>query len=365
MGETVKQLCTLGVSFRNAPAATREQFSFDGEEAAALLKQAAADSPEMEALILSTCIRTEIYLASPPGPESAEHWLKRLRRLRPGAPILDQACFRYTLVDSQAARHLFRVAAGLESAVLGDAQIFGQVKESYRIAAASGSAGKYMNRLLQLALRTGKRARSETAISRGAASTGSAVISMVCAHAANGADPRPLRLLIVGAGKIASDVGRHAAKRWPGPMVFINRTGSKSAKLAALCGGEWAGWDGLDEVLRQADCVVVATSARQPVLKCEQLDRVARLRSGRKGLIVDAGMPRNVEASARWEILDIDSIQDQQSTAMTLRQSAVPEVERIVEEQVLAWERWTAKRSGRVAFQTLQPAMAPHAAHGA
>lgn len=344
MMEPNKRLDALGVSFRNAPAAVRERLSFSRSEAAALLRQAAAEAPGTEAMILSTCNRTEFYLAAPQGSDAVENWLARLRRWRPDAPIGEEGCLRYTRSGSAAARHLFRVACGLDSAVLGDTHILGQVKEGLAGAAESGTVGTYLNRLMGQAIHAGKRARTETRISRGAASTGSAVVGMLCARYRQHPGTRAPHLLVIGAGKLANDIGRHAAKRWRGTISFVNRSEGKAEELARRCGGNVFPWSGLHAALREADVVVAATAASQPILRREELEPASREREGRPLLVVDAGLPRNVETDSSVEIVDIDSIQEQQGAVLALRQSGVPAVEQIVEEEVRAWEQWEARR---------------------
>lgn len=342
--EENKELHLLGVSFRDAPAAVREGLSFNRSEAAALLQAAVAETPGLEAMVLSTCNRTEFYLVAPQGVVAAEIWLQRLRTLRPEARILRSDCLRYQQSNLAAAQHLFRVACGLESAILGDFQILGQVKEAHAMAAESGALGGYLNRVVLQAIHAGKRARTETAISQGAASTGSALVGMLSARFPAGPGENAPHLLIVGAGKIARDIGRHAAKRWAPKITFLNRTEEKAAELARLYSGSFLPWSGLSAALLEADVAVFATGASRPVLNRAELDQVAARRGSRPLLVVDAGVPRNVEPGSSIEVMDIDSIQEGQEAALSQRQAAVPVVERIVEEEVHAWEQWQARR---------------------
>lgn len=340
--EHAKELHLLGVSYRTAPAAVREALSFSRLEAAALLREAASEIAELEAVVLSTCNRSEFYLAVPAGSGAVESWLARICSTRPGAPILRSDCLRYQSSGSEAARHLFHVASGLDSAVLGDVQILGQVKEAMAVAAESATLGGVLDRTFCQAIRVGKRARKETAIGRGAASTGSALVGMICERSLSRESGRVSRVLIIGAGEIARDIGRHAAKRGLWELVFINRTVERARELAGYCGGRGQEWSSLRSALMEADIAIAATAASQPILRREMLEEVAAMRSGRPLLVIDAGLPRNVEEGSSVEVIDIDAIRERQDDVLEQRRAAVPGVEDMVEGEVKAWERWHA-----------------------
>jgi glutamyl-tRNA reductase len=335
-----KEIYLLGVSFRTAPAAVRESLSFDASQAANLLRDSAKENSQLEAAVLSTCNRTEFYLAASPNGTHARDWLIRLRRLRPAAQILREDCRRYQKTGHTAARHLFRVACGLDSAVLGDAQILGQVKRAMAVAGASGTLGRTLEQLFQRAIRAGKRARETTAIGWGAAGVASAIASMIEAQWSEAKLER--KILIIGAGKAARDVARHMVKRGLGKLIIINRTFAAATALAAECGGESLPWSSLLDTLVRCDGAVAATAASTPVLSRQLLERALRLRGGRPLLIVDAGLPRNVEAGAPVPLFDIDNIRERQALYVARRQAAIPEVERIIAKEMLGWRRWIA-----------------------
>lgn len=331
------QLNLLGVSFRTAPAAVRETLSFDDAQAASLLRESAGENPRLEAAILSTCNRTEFYLVTPPGGGHAHDWLMKLRRLRPDAQILRDDCLRYQETGDRAARHLFNVACGIDSAILGDVQILGQVKRAMAIAGESGTLGRTLEQLFQRAIRAGKRARWETAIGYGAASVGSAIASMI----GDGLPATPAaKILIVGAGKVARDVARHLQKRGAGQLTIVNRTLANAAVLAAECGGQAVDWSLLADALAECDCAIAATAA--PVLSRRLLEVVERRRAGRPLLLIDAGLPRNVEEGAPVPTIDIDGVRERQERYLAERQAALPAVERIVGAALREWQRWLA-----------------------
>lgn len=254
--ETSDQIALLGVSYRPAPVAVREALGFQPDPAAALLKQAAASRPGREALILSTCNRTEFYLVAPPGSNATGDLLSLLREVRPDAPIIHQDCHRYQLSEPAAVQHLFRVASGLDSAIPGDAQILGQVKAAMRVAVQSGSLGVTLQQALTLAVRAGKPARTETRFGWGAASLGAAIGELLAERDAEApVSEHLLQVLIIGAGEMARDIGRELAKHGGQQITFLNRTLSKAAQLAELCGGRALGWSSLEAALSEADVV--------------------------------------------------------------------------------------------------------------
>jgi glutamyl-tRNA reductase len=231
----------------------------------------------------------------------------------------------------------------LDSAILGDVQITSQVKEAIETARNCGSLGRYLDRTFTHALRSGKRARTHTRIGYGAASLGSALAGIIAVRCASIHHAAPVpKILIIGAGEIARDIGRHLAKRALGDLIFVNRTKSKAKSLALECNGEFLPWSWLSQALFQVDIAIAATTAVEPVLSRALLDALATERSERSLLVVDAGLPRNVEPGSLVEVIGIDSIREQQKEVLDERRSAVPHVERIIDEELKAWEQWRA-----------------------
>ena len=338
------ELHLLGVSFRTAPLAVREALTFGPADVQALLASIRWEMPGTGAMVLSTCNRTEFYLASARGALAAERLLGMLRRLRPGAPVLRDDCARQHLVGAEAARHLFRVAAGLDSAILGDAQILGQVKQMMSAAAGAGTLGGFLHRTVVNAIRVGKRARADSEVGHGNASIGSAVVSVMAAREASRrtTDQIP-RALIIGAGDVARDIARHAAKGGVRELTFVNRSLPRAHALAADCGGTAHAWSELPGLLSVHDVVIAATTSPQPVLTREMISAAL---TGPRGpqLIVDAGVPRNVEPDMPVPVLDIDGIRDLRSGALARRLAAVPVVERMIAESLDDWHLWMARR---------------------
>jgi glutamyl-tRNA reductase len=348
------EIFLLGVSFRTAPVAVRESLSFNRTEAISLLRFAAREHPGIEATVLSTCNRTEFYLAGAPDSRIVERWMALLKQFRPDARVLHSECHRYHRIGNAAARHLFRVAGGLESAILGDSQILGQVRQAVALAGGSGTLGISLQTLFAEASRAGRQARRETAIGRGAASLGSAISGLLAERdGASRGGGSLRRIVLIGAGEIARDIGRHLAKGTPRELVFINRTLEKAESLAEDCGGRAEPWESLDDALESADCVIAATACQQPILAHSLLSGVQARRAGRPLLVIDAGVPRNVEPGSACELIDIDAIRERQESALKARRDAVPAVEQIVEEAVWCWTAWLALRPLEASLKSL------------
>lgn len=332
----MKRVELVGVSYRTASVDVRGSLTYTPGEAAELLAAVRRVEPDLEAAVLSTCNRTEFYLAGAPGDDFVGRWLHQVRRMRPFAGILDKECHRYHHSEASAVSHLLRVACGLDSGVLGDSQILGQVKEAMLTSRQSRSCGSTLGDLFTRAIRVGKRARSATEIGFGSASIGSVVASLLEDHLQR----EDQTVLVIGAGQLARDAARHIAKRCKVQFRFINRTFAGAQAMAALCGGTALPWSELAAQVSQVDAIIAATSARQPVLSLDLLQKADPARV----VIVDAGSPRNVQADSRLRITDIDSLRDRQSQSLTRRLAAVPEVQRLVRQEVRSWIRWRRSR---------------------
>jgi glutamyl-tRNA reductase len=258
-----------------------------------------------------------------------------------GTDLLAPGPERYTLADGDAARHLLRVAAGLDSMVLGEAEILGQVKDALAAAVAESASGTLLDRLLTTALRAGKRARTETEIGAGTVSVASAAVALAGKVFSDLAE---CQVLVVGAGETARLAGQHFALRRPAALRVANRTPERAAALAQALGGEAISLDTLSSAVAAADVVVFATSAGRPLLGSETVREALRARRGRPLLLLDLGVPRNVEAGVA--ALDgvflhtVDAVRGHVDENLCRRRRAVPRVEAIVEEELATFLDW-------------------------
>lgn len=351
--DVLQQLHVLGVSFQSAPLTVRETLSFTPLEAAELLKAVKRASPSMGCAILSTCNRTEFYLVGADADESRTSLFKTLKEARPAASIFQGDCRRYEFSNNEAIQHVLRVASGLESAVLGDVQVLTQIKECRRIATDAGTVGKYLNYVFDLAIDAGNQARQQTNISYGNASIGSAVVGMLHRDLFNACIQTKPRVIIVGAGKVAESVARQLGKNQSCSISIVNRTFSRAQRLALLCGGEACEWSKLPELLSSADVVIATTATAHPVITQNMLVDATRTRGGIEPLVIDAGVPRNVEHGPKCAVLDVDCIREQQDDMLRVRQHAIPSVEAVIAQLMDRWARWQAMLPVEAIVKTL------------
>jgi glutamyl-tRNA reductase len=348
-----KDLFLVGMDFRTASIELRENtnLAFDETRARALRKVKEGEG-DLEAVALFTCNRNEIYAAAS-SPHAVETWLDSLPA-RHGGPILNRDVRHvYRMRGAEAARHLFRVASGLESSILGDGQILGQVRRAVALSAKSGILGRHLQKTFAFALRCGALAHQQTDIGRGAAGVGSALAAILASRLPSDSSHEPPEILVLGAGEVARDTAAQLAKRRVGRLVFANRTAAKSEALAREMRGRSVPWSALEVSLARANVVIAATSSPTPVLTRCILERSALDRNGAPLLVVDLGMPRNVEPGSDGEVIDIDAVQERGEAALARRRLAIPRVEQIVEDTLVAWARFSALQSAEARIKSL------------
>jgi len=306
------RLLCIGLSHKTADVALRERLAFDQAAVQRALPGLAERWKEAEFAILSTCNRTEVYVARPAGgPPNAQEltaWLGEFHHLSPA--VFEQAI--YALGDAAAVRHLFATASGLDSLVLGEAQIAGQVKDAYAAARQLGTAGPILNDLFQTALHAAKRVRTETDIAVGHVSVASAAVD--CMTASIGS-PAGKCVLNVGAGKMNDLMLRRLAQLGVGSILVANRSPERAAALARQCGGQAVEFDRLAEHLAAADAVLTSTASRTPIFTREMVAGAMAARNGRPLLFVDIAVPRDVDPAvgeldgvSLYNIDDLDRI---------------------------------------------------------
>jgi glutamyl-tRNA reductase len=354
---------SLVLDFRTADLRTRERFHL-GEERAAALYAEPVPEPLSELVVVSTCNRVEVYGAAearaPDTVARASHALARLWTEGDDARGRDLLRTAAVRAGPDAARHLLRVASGLESQVLGDVQVLGQVRRAYRAAAESGAAGPVLHRLFETALRAGKRVVAETSLSgmRHSVGTEAAVL------ASRRLGPlESLRCVIVGCGKTGEHAARRLAKLGAGEIVLVNRSPGRAVELAAEVGGRAAPWETLHQELARADAALVATAADVPPVRASSLAHCRRSagRDARTLLVLDLAMPRNVEPEVAGldgvTLLDLDALRIPLSSAEEARRDAIPAAERIVDAEVARFAAWHGESAARRAVAPLREAL--------
>jgi glutamyl-tRNA reductase len=316
-------LVLVGTSHRLSPVEERERVAFDLAGAAALARGLALEG---EAVCLSTCNRTELYLVDP-DPEAAE--------ARASKALLGEEVELYRMTDEAAALHLFRVAAGLDSLVPGEGEILGQVRDAFE----AGARGPVLDRLFREALRVGKKVRTETAINESPASVSSAAAAL--AQQVFG-DLSGCRVLLVGAGEVSELAARALAARGATIAAVTSRTQANAEKLADAFDARAVPFAGLGSELEHADVVVSSTSSAEPILSREQVPD----RKGRPLFVIDLAVPRDVDPGvAQLEdcyLYDIDDLQAVVRESLSGRRREAERAEAIVEHEAERFRDWQA-----------------------
>jgi glutamyl-tRNA reductase len=334
------ELITLGISHKTAPVQLRERLALTQTAVRGFLQDIVADPDVHEAVVISTCNRTELTLVvgDPVGAESAVLGkLAKLAHVRPTE--LTESI--YSPRNCDAARQLFRVCAGLESMIVGEAEIQGQVKRSYEEALAAGTTGPLTNRLFTAALQAGKRVRSETSIGLGRAS-----ISSVAVDLAMGAlgDVSDRHVVIIGAGETSELTARAMADRGVQTMFVANRHADRAQAMAERFGGGVVALEELPTALEFADVVVASTASPHPILGVEELELVMRARGHRPLLLVDIAVPRDIDPACRditgVELYDMDDLQAAVAHTISTREAEAHRADEIVEEEIQRFAGW-------------------------
>jgi glutamyl-tRNA reductase len=336
----VSELLALGASHKTASLALRERIALTEGGVEPLLHELTANAEIGEAVALSTCNRTELYLLVS-DPVEAESAVLALLARRAGLRPTELMGGAYALRNCDAARHLYRVASGLESMIIGEAEVQGQVKRAYETALAARTTGPMTNKLFRAALATGKRVRTETSIS--ARRTSVASVAVDAARDALG-DLADRHVLIIGAGETAELTAQALHDHGVTTMFVANRRRTRAIALAQRFGGASGSFDALPSELARADIVVSSTSSPHTILGAEELAVVTAARRGRRLLLIDLAVPRDIEHECGElpgvTVLDMDSLQAQVARHISVRRAEARRAEGIVEEEIQAFAGW-------------------------
>jgi glutamyl-tRNA reductase len=333
-------LLLIGVNHRTAGLAAREGLAFDQAEAADLLAQARSGDVVREVVLLSTCNRTEFYVVAPEVSAAEQRLRDAVLRART-RDLLAAGPQRYVRTGGDVAEHLFRVASGLDSLVLGDVQILGQVKEAYAFARQAGAAGPLLDRLFECALHAGKRARAETAIGVGTVSMPALAVETAALGLCG---LEGLRVVVVGAGETARLAALHASQADPASLTIVNRGRDRAVALAAEVGGEPLPLGAIGEALTRADVVFSATRAQSPVISRAHVQAAMRARPERPLWLLDLAVPRDIDAGAAdvpgIVLHTVDDLRVTLDQHLATRTAQVPHVERIIAEESARFAGW-------------------------
>jgi glutamyl-tRNA reductase len=334
------ELIALGASHKTAGVAMRERIAMTETGAERFMRELVAEPTISEAVVLSTCNRTELYLVTGDPVETESVVLGTLAR-RAGVRPTELVEGIYSLRNCDAARHLYRVASGLESMVVGEAEVQGQVKRAYETALAAKATGPLTNKLFRAALATGKRVRTDTAISAGRASVASVAVDL--ARDAIG-DLSARHVLIIGAGETAEMTARALHSEGVRTMFVANRRRERAIALARRFGGDTVAFDALPDELAKADIVVASTSSPHQILGAEELALVTPARAGRPLLLIDLAVPRDIDPACAElpgvTLCDVDDMQRTVERHQRVRRTEARKAEGIVEDEIQAFAGW-------------------------
>jgi glutamyl-tRNA reductase len=338
----MSELLSLGVSHKTAPLELRERMALTEGRAVGMLSELIEREEILEAAAISTCNRTELYLyvADPVGAESVA--LGLLAR-EAGIPPTELVAHLYSQRGTAAAEQLLRVTAGLESMIIGESEVQGQVKRAYELALVENATGPILNRLFRTALAAGKRARSETAISEGSMSVPSVAVELAQRTLGELEDRR---VLVVGAGETAELTARALAAKGVRAIFIANRHYDRAIGLADRFGGQAVRFDELPDQLENADIVVTSTSSPHQVIEREGLAEVMAARDGRPLLLIDLAVPRDIQPSCRdlpgVSLYDMDDLQALVERNASGREAESRRAEAILRAELSRFDAWLA-----------------------
>ena len=336
----MSELIALGISHKTAPVALRERLAFTEREASDFMVELTHTAEVREAVVISTCNRTEVYLVVG-DPVRAESDVLGLLARRADIRPTELAEAIYSPRNCEAARHLYRVTAGLESMIVGEAEIQGQVRRAHEAAMRAGATGALSNRMFAAALTTGKRVRAETEIGSSRVSVPSVAVDL--AQSVLG-DLEKRHVVILGAGETSELTARALAEQGAGTIFVANRHADRALSLAQRFGGAVVGLDKLPEQLLQADIVLSSTSSPHPIVGREELELVMAEREGRPLLLIDIAVPRDVDPGCAdlegVSLYDIDDLQAVVARNLSSREQETPHALEIVEEEIQRFARW-------------------------
>jgi glutamyl-tRNA reductase len=336
----MSELLALGISHKTARVSQRERLAFSESQAEEFVKAATATEEVREAVVISTCNRTEVYLVVG-DPVRAESDVLGLLARRADIRPTELADAIYSPRNCDAARQLYRVTSGLESMIVGEAEIQGQVRRAHEAAMRAGATGPMTNRLFAAALTTGKRVRSETAIGSSRVSVPSVAVDLALSVLG---ELEHRHVIVLGAGETSELTAQALAQQGAGTIFVANRHADRAISVAQRFGGSVVGLHELPEQLVQADIVLSSTSSPHPIVGREELELVMAERRARPLLLIDIAVPRDIDPDCGElegvTLYDIDDLQAVVARNINSRSEEVPSALEIVEEEIRRFARW-------------------------
>jgi glutamyl-tRNA reductase len=337
-------LLLVGASHRTAPVELRERLDFGSRGLDAAVRALAGRQSAAEAVVISTCNRAELYVVCEQPTAAADDLIRFIAEFHQ-LPTEQIRPHLYSHTDQEVARHLFRVSSGLDSMVVGEPQILGQIKEAYGVATTVHTAGPLLNKLFHWAFGVGKRVRTETALAEGAVSVSFAAVSLAKKIFGNLSGRR---VLVVGAGEMGKLTAIHLKAQGVASVVITSRTLAHAQQLAEEVGGTVAAWEALPQALLESDIVITSTGAATPILSKAQVNDAVPASRTRPLFLIDIAVPRDVDPRAaeieQVFLYNIDDLQSIVRENLQKRGHEVSRAEQIVEEEVTRFTTWHRSR---------------------
>lgn len=337
-------LLAVGLNHTTAPVDVREQLAVPREQIGESLSGLVRRASLREVVLLSTCNRVEVYAvqSEQPQPDTIVDALAELRGVQ--RDVVRRHCF--VREQEGAARHIFRVAASLESMVVGEPQILGQVKDAWQLARERQTVGPILDRCLQMAFRGAKRVRSETEIARGGASVASVAVDL--ARSIFG-ELQGSTVALIGAGEMSRQAALHLRAAGATRVLVVNRSRERGEALANAVEGQYLDWEHLADALTQADVIVTGTGASEPVVQARMMKKIMRKRRGAPIFLVDIAVPRDVEPQVgkldSVYVYDVDDLQKILAQNLAARGQQADAANLVLEQEIAAFLHWQQARS--------------------
>jgi glutamyl-tRNA reductase len=330
-------LFVVGLSHHTAPLEVREKLAVPSGEVPELLRALCQDGGLSEAMMVSTCNRVEVYASAEDAAAAVQEVRRRLEQIVPGTDLTSHL---YEHNGAEVARHAFRVAASLDSLVVGEPQILGQVKDAFAAASDAGTVGALLGRCMSRAFAVAKRVRSETGIAEGAVSVSS--IACELARSIFG-ELTARRVVLVGAGEMGEQAAKALAQQ--GTLLrVVNRNQERARAVAEACGGEPREFEALQQELISADVVITSTASPRYVITRELMQGVIKARRHRPLFLIDIAVPRDVDPRVENMdnvfLFDVDDLEQVAAKNIAARKKEAEAAEKIVADEVLAFEEW-------------------------
>jgi len=344
------QLFAFGINHQTAPLEVRERVAFDIDGVPVALRDLVDQEPVREAAIISTCNRTEVY-CSTQEPSTAVRWLAGYHQMKPSS--LEP--FIYTLPTENAVKHAFRVARGLDSMVLGEPQILGQMKQAVRSAEKAGTLGLVLHKLFQQTFSVAKQVRSATEIGESSVSLAAAAVRLAERIYPSISEQK---VLLIGAGEMIDLCAAHFGGQHPRAMTFANRTVERAQELAQRYSGRVVSLNDLGDIVAGQDIVVTSTARPLPMIGKGLIERAHKARRHRPMLIIDLAVPRDVEAEVGQLddvfLYTVDDLGKVVQEGRSQRQSAVAKAEQIINAKVIDFMQWLSSRDAVPTIRALR-----------